>query len=523
MNTEVKYSAEARRALKEGVDMVANAVKVSLGAEGRNMVIPQKTGGMIITKDGVSIAKTILPTNIFTAIGASLIKEAAGRTNDQAGDGTTTATVLAQAIYNEGLKLVEEGASPVELKKGIDHASEQLVKILEKRSKKVSKKNLKHVATISANGDEELGALISKAFNKIGKHGTVMTEESMNKETYVELRNGVVLDRGYTHPIFATDKVRGICELENPYILLHRGKLERSEAFIKLINSVFGKGTTNSLLIIADDMDPFNFSTIVKNVQEGRITNRVCIVKTPQIFKIEKDLMDDLAVLTGGTVVDRLSNSSLNSAALGRIKKATITDKDTTIVGDNDNVSGLVAELEQMIENENDKHEKQELQERHSRLTGGVATLYVAAKSDSELKERLDRVEDAINATRSALEEGIVPGAGIALIEAANEVFDTHDIGDQSESFHKGFDLVMSAIVTPFEQILTNAGLDPEDYTLDEGKGVDVTTGELVDLMDAGIIDPKKVTRCALENAASIAGTFLTTEGVVAPVDKDNT
>lgn len=522
MNTEVKYSKEAREVLKRGVDMVADAVKVSLGAEGRNVIIPKRSGGFDITKDGVSISKTIFPADIFEAVGASLIKEAASRTNVQAGDGTTTATVLAQAIYNGGLKLIEEGASPVELKSGIDLAVKHLVSALEGLAEPVTPENLMDVATISANGDKELGELISKAFNKIGEHGTVITQESDTADTYVELSGGTVLDRGYTHPVFATDTVKGVCEMDNPLILLHRGKMERSDKLIDLLKNLFSQRVSqnNSLLIIADDMDPFLFSNLVEN-SKGLGPGKICVVKTPQILKIEKDLMSDLAVLTGATIVDRLANVGISDRVLGSSKRAVVSDKDTTITGNLDNVNGLVEDLKSRIEATNNLADKKELQERLSRINGGVATLYVGAKSDSELKEKLDRVEDSINATRSALEEGIVPGAGKALIDAVltvDRIYQGESVG--SDSRNKGYALVMESVYAPFYQILINGGVTDPLVPTEFGVGIDVVTKQEVNLKGAGIIDPKKVTRCALENAASVAGTFLTTEGIVAPVDR---
>lgn len=519
MNTEIKHSKEAKKALKAGVDLVANAVKVSLGAEGRNVIIPRRRGGFDITKDGVSIAQTVLPADIFTAIGASLIKEAAGRTNVLAGDGTTTATVLAQAIYNDGLDLVEEGASPVELKRGIDRAVKDIVEQLEIMSEKVGKDNLKDVATISANGDSELGELIAAAFNKIGKHGTVITEESHTADTYVELREGVQLDRGYTHPVFATDTVKGLCEMQSPLVLLHRGKIERSDKFLETLKTLYDpkNSVSNSLLIITDDIEPFVFSVIMENVRQGNIGNgRICIVKTPQILKIEKSLMDDLAVLTGATIVDRMAGTKVGPHVLGKVKRAVISDKNTTIVGDSNNLAGLVEEIKAKIKVTDNRHDKKDLQERLSRITGGVATLYVGSKSDSELKEKLDRVEDSINATRSALEEGIVPGGGKALIDSL--VFMTiPDLGNDSANL--GYNLILRSVDVPYKQILINGGIENPEVIKAVGRGINVSTKETVNLKEAGIIDPKKVVRCALENAASVAGTFLTTEAVIAPVD----
>lgn len=520
MNTTIKYNEEAREALKLGVDAVANAVKVSLGAEGRNVIFPVKIGNgyrYIISKDGVSIAKEINPKDEYEKIGAEMIKEAARRTNNYAGDGTTTATVIAQSIFTQGLELLNEheNLSSVELKKGIDKATEDIVAYLDKVSKKVSKSNLANVATISANGDKELGDIIAKAFNKIGENGTVITNVSDTADTYVELRDGVQLDRGFYHPAFVTDRIKDVCELDAPFVLLHRGKLEKGEPIVELFKKVFSV-TTNRLLIIADDVDPFVISTIVENINKGAIKGRVCVVKTPQILKIEKDLMSDIATLTGANVVSSLDGVALRPEALGKLQRAVISETETLLVGNADNLVDLVAELKMKISITKNKFEKADIQERLSRITGGVATLYVGAKSDSELREKQDRIEDSINATRSALEEGIVSGGGIALANAAKYLTVQTTEGATS-AFDRGYEIVLNACVSPVTQICSNAGY--KYLVSEEGLGMNVKTGEVVDMVKSGIIDPKKVTRCAIENAASVASTFLTTEAIIA-VDK---
>jgi len=518
MNTIIKYNEEAREALKRGVDAVANAVKVSLGAEGRNVIFPVQIGNgysYIISKDGVSIAKAINPTEEFEKIGAELVKEAARRTNSYAGDGTTTATVLAQSIFQKGLELLTKNPnlSSTELKKGIDQATKDIVEYLDKVSKKVSKANLEKVATISANGDAELGSIIAKAFHKIGKHGTVVTAVSDTADTYVELRDGVQLDRGYYHKGFVTDRIKDICELKNPSVLLHRGKIEKGDAIVNLFKQVFSQ-PQNTLLIIADDIDPFILGTIMENVNKGVLKDRICVVRTPQILKIEKDLLGDIATLTGATIVSDTDGVKLRAEVLGRLGKVIVSETESLLVGDADNLVGLVAELKERISATKNKIDKEDLQERLSRITGGVATLHIGAKSDSELKEKQDRIEDSINATRSALEEGIVSGGGIALVNAAQQLT-YEDKAELSTPYGLGYDLVLKACFAPASQICSNAGFAfiPSPTV---GEGINVKTREVVNMMDEGIIDPKKVTRYALENAASVAGTFLTTEAVIA-------
>ena len=515
MNTEIKFRDEARKALKEGVDEIADAVKVSMGAEGRTVVVPSPHGGYIATKDGVTIARGILPEGIFKEIGASLVKEACSRTNSKAGDGTTTAAVLTQAIFNNGLELLKEGVSAVQLKKGIDQAVKDVVEYLNEKSIKVSEANLKDVTTISVNGDEELGRLIADAFNKIGEHGLVLTQVSDTKETYIDIKEGVQLDNGFIDPIFITDPIKNEVVLDNPYLLLHKGKIEKGDNIVKLFDAVWGKNSSHNLVIICDDIDPFVFSTIAQNVKNGAISNKVCIVRTPQILRIQKDLMEDIAVLSGAQVVSDQTGVKLGAGALGKLDKFVATATESFLIGDIGNLSSKIAELKERINNEKNDIEKEDLQERLSRINGGVATLYIGASTDSELVEKRDRIEDGINATRAALEEGIVPGGGVALFDASEAL--THKVISDTSDFGDGYNLVLDSILYPYFQILENAGIEV-DYSnpLGEGTGIDVKTGESVDMVKAGIIDPKKVTRTALENAASVAGTFLTTEAVIA-------
>tara|TARA_R110000803_G_scaffold78075_2_gene143086 strand:+ start:2264 stop:3814 length:1551 start_codon:yes stop_codon:yes gene_type:complete len=514
-NTDVKLHDKARAAIKVGVDLVASLVKVSLGAEGRNVIIPDPHGpGYILTKDGVSIAKSINPANTYTAIGAALIKEAAARTNLEAGDGTTTATVLAQAIFNGGLALLEQGLSPVELKRGIDAAVIDVVAHLKAGSRKVTKTNLKDIATISANGDIELGEKISQAFNKIGEHGRVLIETSDTRETHIELREGVVLERGWTSSIFKTDDIKEVSVLKKPFVLLHKGKIEKGDEIVDLFDKVFSHAEGN-LLIITDDIDPFVHSVISQNVTNGAIKNKICVVKMPQILKIHKDLLNDLAVLTGATIISDELGTKINIENLGRIRQSIVNEKETIVVGDQKRLVGVIKEIRKKLSIQKNRFEKEELQERLARITGGVATLYVGANSDSELLEKKDRVEDSINATRSALEEGIVAGGGIALCNAANELEDLEL--ENKPHYDVGYQLVVAACYAPAIQICINADMEVVKHIVD--KGLNVKTGEVVNMFDAGIIDPAKVTRWALENAASVAGLFLTTEGVVARIN----
>jgi len=512
MYTTKKLKQEARQALKTGVDTIADIVKVSLGAEGRNVIIPTPDqSNYIITKDGVSIAKSINPENTYEAIGANLIKEAAHRTNFEAGDGTTTATVLAQSIFHKGLNLINKDLSPISIKKGMEDATKAVVRELNSLSKKVDKRSLKKVATISANGDEVLGDLISKAFNKIGKHGKVITEKSDTLESYVDLKDGVVLERGWTHSAFKTDSIKDVCVLEDTFILIHKGKIEKGDTIVDLFEQVFND-PKGKLLILTDDIDPFVHSVIVQNVTKKAIHNKICVVKLPQILKIHKHLLSDIAVLTGANIIADELGTKISAENLGRINKCIVTEKETLIVGDNANIKSLITEIEEKINITKNKFEREELQERLARISGGVATLYVGAGSDTTLKETVDRVEDSINATRAALEEGIVPGGGIALCNAATSVKSSFLRGTR-EAYDEGFNAVLEACKTPALQICENADIPP--ITDEKGFGVDVKTRQGVDMIKAGIIDPTKVVRCALENATSVASLFLTTEAVV--------
>jgi len=425
---------------------------------------------------------------------------------------TTTAAVLLQAIFNDGLKLLDEGVSPVSIKKGIDKAVKDTLEYLDKEAIKVSKDNLKDVTTISVNGDEDLGKLIADAFNQIGENGIVITNKSNTRETYIEIKEGVQLDNGFLDPVFVTDPIKYESVLENPYVLLVKGSINKGDKTVKLFDAVWGKGRDNSLVIICDDIDQFVFSSIAQNIKNGAINGKVCIVRTPQILKINKDLLGDIAMLTGAQIVSDETGVKLGASALGKLDKFVATATESFLIGDIGNLSSTIAELKERIRNEDDDIEKFDLQERLSRISGGVATLFVGASTDSELKEKIDRIEDGINATRAALEEGIVSGGGIALSNASRDLV----IKDSNTDFDKGYNLLVKSLLEPFYQITHNAGMESVYPPKEKGVGIDVRTGEVVNMIEVGIIDPKKVTRSALENASSVAGTFLTTEAVVA-------
>ncbi len=524
MKTQIKFGDDARRALQEGVNEVADAVKVSMGAEGRTIVLPTggDNGGYIATKDGVTIAKSINPVGNFKEIGASLVKEAASRTNSKAGDGTTTASVLIQEMFNRGLAQLSDGASPTQLKRGMDSALADVLKELSERAVAVTPVGLKHVTTISVNGDKKLGGIIADAFSRIGKNGTVITKISDTRNTYVEMKDGIQLDNGFIDPMFVTDPVKYECTLDKPFLLLYKGKIEKGDRLVEMFNAVWSAQTqNNSLVIICDDIDPFVFSTIKQNVDSGAIKGKICIVRTPQVLKINKDLMTDVAQLSGAKIVSDETGVSLGAEALGRITGFVATATDTLLIGDSSRLQGTIKELNTRIDNETNDIEKVDLQERLSRINGGVATLFVGASTGSELKEKIDRVEDGINATRAALEEGVIPGGGVTL-SSIGQLFLTEPVSAADNvSFLKGRDVVFESLSAPQRQILANAGIvNPASLVFDAAgeTGVDVVTGKTVNMLEAGIIDPKKVTRSAVTNSVSVASTFLTTDGVVARI-----
>jgi len=519
MKTVIKFADEARQELKKGVDEVADAVKVSMGAEGRTVIIPVGENGYITTKDGVSIARSIDPVGRFKEIGASIVKEASGRTNTKAGDGTTTASVLVQSIFNAGLQALEEGASAIQLKRGMDSALEDVLAELDSRAIQVSKDNLSDVTTISVNGDKDLGNLIAEAFSKIGEHGLVITKPSDTRDTTIEVGQGIQLDNGFIDPIFVTDPIKYECVLENPYLLLYKGKIERGDNLVEMFNAVWSADNpNNSLVIICDDIDPFVFSTIRSNVESGAIRGKICVVRTPQILKVNSDILSDVAKLSGAKIVASETGVSLGAAALGRIDKFIADVSSSILIGNQGNLTETIEELEVRIKAENNDIERKDLQERLSRINGGVATLHIGASSDSELIEKRDRIEDGINATRAALEEGIVAGGGVTLLDISFNLLKKVQTEGRTSSFINGYIMLLESLSAPFKQILRNAGIDTGTIMpfAKPTQGIDVNSGETVDMIEAGIVDPKKVTKSALTNAVSVAGAFLTTDAVVA-------
>ena len=518
MAKEIKFDVEARDLLKKGVDELANAVKVTLGPKGRNVILAKSYGAPQITKDGVTVAKDIELDCAFENMGAQLVKEVASKTNEDAGDGTTTATVLAQSIINVGLKNVTAGANPMELKRGIDKAVAAVVKDIAKQSKAVGKdlKRIEHVAKISANGDEEIGTLIAQAMEKVNKEGVITVEEAKGTTTEVQVVEGMQFDRGYISPYFVTDTEKMQCEMENPYILLYDKKISVIKDFLPLLEKSLQTG--RPLLIIAEDIDSEALATLVVNRLRGGL--KVCAVKAPGFGDRRKEMVRDIAVLTGGTVISEETGLTLEMTTidmLGQAEKVTVDKDNTTIVnglGKKKDINERVAQIKAQIENTTSDYDREKLQERLAKLAGGVAVLYVGAASEVEMKEKKDRVEDALNATRAAVEEGIVPGGGTALIRVS-KVLDSIKPADDDEL--AGVNIIRNAIEAPLRQIAHNAGFEGSIVVekVRQGKdgfGFNAATGEYEDLIKAGVIDPKKVTRTALLNAASVASLLLTTE-----------
>ncbi len=518
MAKDIKFDIEARDGLRRGVDALANAVKVTLGPKGRNVIIGKSFGAPQVTKDGVSVAKEIELEDPLENMGAQMVKEVASKTSDLAGDGTTTATVLAQAIVKEGLKNVAAGANPMDLKRGIDKAVEAIVKDLEKQSKKVgnSSEMIKQVASISANNDDTIGDLIAKAFGKVGKEGVITVEEAKGTDTYVDIVEGMQFDRGYLSPYFVTDADKMIADLANPYVLLFDKKISNLQEILPILEPVAQSG--RPLLIIAEDVEGQALATLVVNKLRGGL--KIAAVKAPGFGDRRKAMLEDIATLTGGTVISEERGFSLENADLSMLGTAeTITiDKDnTTIVngaGKAEDIKARVNQIKAQIETTTSDYDKEKLQERLAKLAGGVAVLYVGAASEVEMKEKKDRVDDALNATRAAVEEGIVAGGGVALVRAKSVLEKlTFENNDQAT----GIQIVAKAIESPLRTIVENAGGEGSVVVAKvmEGKkdfGFDAKTDTYVDMLKAGIIDPKKVTRIALENAASVAGMILTTE-----------
>ncbi|TQD39662.1 chaperonin GroEL [Haloflavibacter putidus] len=518
MAKDIKFDIEARDGIKRGVDALANAVKVTLGPRGRNVIISKSFGAPVVTKDGVSVAKEIELEDKLENMGAQMVKEVASKTNDLAGDGTTTATVLAQAIVKEGLKNVAAGANPMELKKGIDKAVIAITKELEKQTKEVgsSSEQIKQVASISANNDEVIGDLIAQAFGKVGKEGVITVEEAKGTETYVDVVEGMQFDRGYLSPYFVTDSEKMTTDLENPYILIFDKKISTMKDLMPILEPVAQSG--KPLLIVAEDVDGEALATLVVNKLRGSL--KIAAVKAPGFGDRRKAMLEDIAILTGGTVISEERGFTLENATidqLGTAEKVSIDKDNTTVVngaGDDDSIKARINQIKAQIESTTSDYDKEKLQERLAKLAGGVAVLYVGAASEVEMKEKKDRVDDALHATRAAVEEGIVAGGGVALVRAI-AVLEKLKADNNDEA--TGIQIVSRAIEAPLRIIVENAGGEGSvviNKVLEgkKGFGYDAKSETYVDLLKAGIIDPKKVTRIALENAASVSGMILTTE-----------
>jgi len=523
---EVKFSRDAREKMLRGVDILANAVKVTLGPKGRNVVIEKSFGAPRVTKDGVTVAKEIELEDKFENMGAQMVREVASKTSDLAGDGTTTATVLAQAIVKEGAKSVAAGANPMDLKRGIDLAVATVVEHLKGKSKKVtSNAEIAQIGTISANGDAEVGEMLAKAMQTVGNEGVITVEEAKSLETELDVVEGMQFDRGYLSPYFITNADKMVAELDDPYILIHEKKLSGMQPLLPLLEGVVQSG--KPLLIIAEDIEGEALATLVVNKLRGGL--KVAAVKAPGFGDRRKAMLEDIAVLTGGQTVSedlgiKLENVTLEM--LGRAKRVSITKDDTTIVdgsGKKTDIDARVAQIKAQIEETTSDYDREKLQERLAKLAGGVAVIKVGGATEIEVKERKDRVEDALHATRAAVEEGIVPGGGVALIRAIAAL----DIANgANEDQNIGINIVRKALSTPARQIVTNAGgdgsivvgklLESSQYAF----GYNAQTGEYGDLVNEGVIDPTKVVRCAIQDAASVAGLLITTEAMVAELPK---
>jgi chaperonin GroEL len=537
MAKQITQGGDSRAAILRGVNQLADAVKITLGPKGRNVVLDKKFGSPTITKDGVTVAKEIELKDSMENMGAQMVKEVASKTSDVAGDGTTTATVLAQAIFREGVKTVAAGANPMALKRGIDKAVERATKEIKKMSKPVKGEMIAQVGTISANGDATIGELIAEAMNKVGKDGVISVEDSQTMETSLEFVEGMQFDRGYLSPYFVTDAESMETVLENPVILIHEKKISSMRDVLPLLEQVAKLG--QPILIIAEDVEGEALATLVVNKLRG--TLNAAAVKAPGFGDRRKAMLEDIAVLTGGRVITedlgiKLENVKIED--LGRAKKVTI-DKDNTIIidgaGNTDDLQGRVKTLKAQIEDTTSDYDREKLQERLAKLVGGVAVIKVGASTETELKEKKARVEDAMHATRAAVEEGIVPGGGIALIRAAKaldkfKIFEPDEDGEVSGDLDEqiGVTIVKRALEEPLRQIVQNAGkegaviVEKVRANRDANFGYNAATDNFEDLVAAGIIDPAKVTRCALQNAASIAGLMLTTEALISEIQEDD-
>src|SRR5438094_910917 len=526
---EVRFHADARERMLRGVDILANAVKVTLGPKGRNVVLDKSFGAPRITKDGVTVAKEIELADKFENMGAQMVREVASKTSDQAGDGTTTATVLAQAIVREGHKAVAAGLNPMDLKRGIDLAVEAVVADVKSRSKKIAtNEEIAQVGTISANGEREIGEMIARAMQKVGNEGVITVEEAKSLETELDVVEGMQFDRGYLSPYFVTNAEKMIAELENPYILIHEKKLSGLQAMLPVLESVVQSG--RPLLIVAEDVEGEALATLVVNKLRGGL--KVAAVKAPGFGDRRKAMLEDIAILTGGQVISedlgiKLENVTLDM--LGRAKKVVIEKEKTTIVdgaGKKKDIEARVNQIKAQIEETTSDYDREKLQERLAKLAGGVAVIRVGGATEVEVKEKKDRVEDALNATRAAVEEGIVPGGGVALLRAKKAVGRIHD---ENPDVQAGINIVLKALGAPLRQVAENAGVEGAIVVgkilenKSETFGFDAQKETYVDLVDAGIIDPAKVVRAALQDAASVAGLLVTTEAMVAEAPKKQT
>ena len=528
MAKEIKFDTQAREELRAGVDALADAVKVTLGPKGRNVIIEKKFGAPQITKDGVTVAKEIELEDPFMNMGAQLVKEVASKTGDDAGDGTTTATVLAQAIVNVGLKNVTAGANPMDLKRGIDKAVAKVVEGIRAQAQEVGDdfSKIESIARISANNDEEIGQLIAEAMRKVKKDGVITVEEAKGTDTTVEVVEGMQFDRGYISPYFVTNTEKMECEMENPYILIYDKKISALKDMLPVLEASAQSG--RPLLIIAEDVDSEALATLVVNRLRGSL--KVCAVKAPGFGDRRKEMLEDIAVLTGGVVISEEKGLKLDATTLdmlGRAEKITINKDNTVIVNgldSKDAIAARVAQIKAQIEKTTSDYDREKLQERLAKLAGGVAVLYIGAVSEVEMKEKKDRVDDALSATRAAIAEGIVPGGGVTYIRCIDML---ENLKGDNEDETTGIEIVKRAIEAPLRQIVANAGLEGAVILqkVREGKGdfgYNARTGEYENFFAAGVIDPAKVTRVALENAASIAGMFLTTECVIAEKKEEN-
>jgi chaperonin GroEL len=527
MAKKIEFDLEARDGIKRGVDALANAVKVTLGPKGRNVIIGKSFGAPQVTKDGVTVAKEIELEDALENMGAQMVKEVASKTNDLAGDGTTTATILAQSIVKEGLKNVAAGANPLDLKKGIDKAVEAIVASLEKQSAAVgdSSEKIHQVASISANNDSTIGGLITEAFEKVGKEGVITVEEAKGTDTYVDVVEGMQFDRGYLSPYFVTDSEKMLSDLESPYILLYDKKISTMKDLLPILEPVSQSG--KPLLVIAEDVDGEALATLVVNKLRGAL--KIAAVKAPGFGDRRKAMLEDLAILTGGTVISEERGFTLENTTLemlGTAESVSIDKDNTTVVngsGSSDDIKARVNQIKSQIETTTSDYDKEKLQERLAKLSGGVAVLYVGAPSEVEMKEKKDRVDDALHATRAAVEEGIVAGGGVALLNAKNVL---SKIKAENPDETTGIQIISKAVEAPLRIIVENSGGEGSVVIskVSEGNnnfGYNAKDGSYVDMLKEGIIDPKKVTRVALENAASVAGMILTTECALIDIKED--